>query len=62
MVKWELIMHSRMLRLLNKFRYPRLLHPDEWVSIVRAGGHRCAVVTTEGRVFTWGANEQPSSL
>ena len=37
----------------------RLLHKDEWISIVRAGGHRCAVLTTEGRVFTWGANEQP---
>ena len=37
----------------------RHLHPDESVSVVRAGGHRCAVVTTEGRVFTWGANEQP---
>ena len=32
----------------------RILHHDEVVTTVRAGGHRCAVVTNEGRVIMWG--------
>ena len=43
MVKWELIMHSRMLRLLNKFRY--------LVFYIQTNGYPLFVL--EGIVVLW---------
>ena len=34
-----------------------ILHPHEFVRIIRAGSHRSALVTSENRVFLWGNNE-----